>query len=335
MKTKFFTLYLLFSVFQLHLAAQKTITGTITDAKTGEAIMGATVLLQGTTNGTSTTADGHFELTYTGQFPVRIQCSFVGYGSQLVEVQNSSSIQVKLEQSTESMNEIVVTSRRRKEVVQDIPIPISVLNASQIENSQSFNVNRIKELVPSVQLYSSNPRNTTINIRGLGSTFGLTNDGIDPGVGFYVDGVYYARPAATTLDFIDVEQVEVLRGPQGTLFGKNTTAGTFNITTRKPGFNTGGTFEVSFGNYGFVQGKATITGPLVKEKLAARFSFSGTHRDGTILNVAKMCIRDRSSTSSVCVIMVIVAAIMKKSQSIHFALMSAKFSLLTDFVVSL
>jgi hypothetical protein len=97
-------------------------------------------------------------------------------------------------------------------------------------------VNRVKELVPSVQLYSSNPRNTTLNIRGLGSTFGLTNDGIDPGVGFYVDGVYYASPAATSLDFLDIEQIEVLRGPQGTLFGKNTTAGAFNITTRKPSF---------------------------------------------------------------------------------------------------
>ena len=82
-----------------------------------------------------------------------------------------------------------------------------------------------------------------MNIRGLGSTFGLTNDGIDPGVGFYVDGVYYARPAATTLDFIDIEQIEVLRGPQGTLFGKNTTAGAFNITTRVPRFKRGVTLK--------------------------------------------------------------------------------------------
>src|SRR5690606_41747656 len=79
------------------------------------------------------------------------------------------------------------------------------------------------------------------------STFGLTNDGIDPGVGFYVDGVYYARPAAAALDFIDIEQIEVLRGPQGTLFGKNTTAGAFNITTRKPSFTPEVNFEASYG----------------------------------------------------------------------------------------
>ncbi|MCU0451748.1 MAG: TonB-dependent receptor, partial [Bernardetiaceae bacterium] len=148
----------------------------------------------------------------------------------------------------------------------------------------SFNVNRVKDLVPSVQLYSSNPRNTTLNIRGIGSTFGLTNDGLDPGVGFYVDGVYFARPAATSLDFIDVQQIEVARGPQGTLFGKNTSAGAFNITSKKPTFTRTGTAELSVGNYGFIQIKGSFAGPLVKEKLAARLSFTGTHRNGTIYN---------------------------------------------------
>jgi iron complex outermembrane receptor protein len=146
-------------------------------------------------------------------------------------------------------------------------------------------VNRVKELVPTVQLYSSNPRNTTLNIRGLGSTFGLTNDGIDPGVGFYVDGVYFARPAATTLDFIDIEQIEVLRGPQGTLFGKNTTAGAFNIKTRAASFEPGATFEVSYGNYGYIQARSSITGGLSK-KFAGRLSFSGTQRNGVLYNVA-------------------------------------------------
>jgi iron complex outermembrane receptor protein len=117
----------------------------------------------------------------------------------------------------------------------------------------------------------------------LGAPFGLTNDGIEAGVGFYVDGVYFARPAAATLDFLDVERIEVLRGPQGTLFGKNTTAGAINITTRRPSFTSGTNFELTYGNYGFVQAKGSITGPLTS-KLAGRLSFSGTHRDGTLFN---------------------------------------------------
>src|SRR5690606_26926274 len=128
-------------------------------------------------------------------------------------------------------------------------------------------------------------RNTGINIRGIGSPFGLTNDGLDPGVGYYVDGVYYARPAVATLDLIDIERIEVLRGPQGTLFGKNTASGAINITSRKPSFVPGGTLEVSYGNYGFIQAKASVTGPLTRN-LAARVSFSGTQRDGTIHNIA-------------------------------------------------
>ncbi len=113
-----------------------------------------------------------------------------------------------------------------------MPIPVSVVSGEFVETVGAFNVNRVKDLIPTVQFYSTNPRNSAINIRGLGAPFGLTNDGIEPGVGLYIDGVFYARPAAATLDFLDVERIEVLRGPQGTLFGKNTTAGAINVTTR-------------------------------------------------------------------------------------------------------
>jgi iron complex outermembrane receptor protein len=134
-----------------------------------------------------------------------------------------------------------------------------------------------------VQFYSTNPRNSSINIRGLGTPFGLANDGIETGVGLYVDGVFYARPAAATMDFLDVEQVEVLRGPQGTRFGKNTTAGAISLTTRKPRFTRHAETEINYGNLGFLQAKASVTGPLGVHT-AGRLSFSGTGRDGVIHN---------------------------------------------------
>ncbi len=127
-------------------------------------------------------------------------------------------------------------------------------------------MNRLKELIPTVQFYSTNPRNSSINIRGLGAPFGLTNDGIEPGVGLYIDGVFYARPAAATLDFLDVERIEVLRGPQGTLFGKNTTAGAINVTTRKPDLHAGERRSSSTtATSDFVQAKASVAGPLAAE----------------------------------------------------------------------
>lgn len=263
-----------------------TVSGTVVDAQSNKRLVGATVAIKGTTNGAPTKEDGQFTLITGQKLPFTVIVSFVGYQTTEVII-NEDNTEIKLQEGANQLSDVVITSRRRQESAQDVPIPISVVSGVRAEDAGAFNVNRLKELVPSVQLYASNARNTTLNIRGLGSSFGLTNDGIDPGVGFYVDGVYYARPAATSLDFIDIEQVEVLRGPQGTLFGKNTTAGAFNIVTRAPSFQPGASFETSFGNLNYIQAKASITGPLSK-KLAARVSFSGTQRDGTIYNLTTL-----------------------------------------------
>ncbi|NML94080.1 TonB-dependent receptor [Novosphingobium olei] len=183
------------------------------------------------------------------------------------------------------VDDIVVTARRRQETAQDVPLAISVVGGDHIDSTGSFNVGRLQQLTPTLQFYSSNPRNTSVNIRGLGAPLGLTNDGIEQGVGIYVDDVYMARVASSTFDFLDVKQIEVLRGPQGTLYGKNTTAGAINITTRQPTFTPEGRAEISVGNLGFMQAKAALSGPLT-DTLAARIAVSSTRRDGTILNVA-------------------------------------------------
>lgn len=264
--------------------AQSPIKG-IVKRSNGARVPNATVTVRGTAITVSANEKGEFSIDAQVDPPFYLQVRSVGYKPQDFQVLKLQETPIELELVENALlDEIVVTSRRRTEALQDVPIPISVIGGKQLDESGAFNVNRVKELVPSVQFFSSNPRNTTLNIRGLGSTFGLTNDGIDPGVGFYVDGVYYARPAAGTLDFIDVERIEVLRGPQGTLFGKNTSSGAINITTRKPSFTPNANFETSFGNYGYIQAKASITGPLGK-KFAGRLSFSGTQRDGLIENV--------------------------------------------------
>ena len=180
---------------------------------------------------------------------------------------------------------IVITARRREESLQDVPLPVSVFSERQLTSTGAYNIARVAQIQPVIQYYASNPRNSSINIRGLGAPLGLTNDGIEQGVGLYIDQVYYSRPAASAFDLIDTEQVEVLRGPQGTLYGKNTTAGAINIRTRAPSFSPEGRIELTAGNYDFFQGKASVSGPIVDDRLAVRLGVAATTRRGTVRNV--------------------------------------------------
>ncbi|MEQ1910724.1 MAG: TonB-dependent receptor [Vicinamibacterales bacterium] len=267
-----------------------TVTGVVRDSS-GGAIPGATVQLRvegsNTPREATTDAQGVFEISGLAAGQYEVSAALDGFDTSTVRVSviagQSIPADVTLSPARFSQS-VVVTARRTEEVAQDVPIPVSVVRGDLVADAGAFNVNRLREMLPTVQFYSSNPRNTAINIRGLGAPFGLTNDGLEQGVGMYIDGVYFARPASATLDFLDVEQVEVVRGPQGTLFGKNTTAGAINITTKKPSFTPASEVELNYGNIGYVQAKASITGPVVKN-VAGRLSLSGTQRDGVLENV--------------------------------------------------
>ncbi len=181
--------------------------------------------------------------------------------------------------------DILVTARRRDERAQDVPIALSVIGQDSLEKTGNFTLGQIQQLVPSLQIFSYNPRNTNINIRGLGSNIAITNDGLDNGVGVYVDQVYYGRVGQSQFDLVDLDHVEVLRGPQGTLFGRNTTAGAINISSRPPSFDTEFRGEASFGDYGYHQVRGSFSTPIIADKLAARLSIADTHRDGFVKNI--------------------------------------------------
>lgn len=179
---------------------------------------------------------------------------------------------------------IVVTARHRDERAQDIPVALSVVNGDLLTKTNTTSVADLSKLAPSLSFQGYNPRNTNLNIRGLGNNIAVASDGLDPGVGFYIDGVYYNRPGTAAFDLIDIERIEILRGPQGTLYGKNTTAGAISVTTAKPKFKSEVNAEMTVGNLGFLQGKAAINLPLVDDLLAVRLSGSVTSRDGTLTN---------------------------------------------------
>ncbi|MEO8465001.1 MAG: TonB-dependent receptor [Gammaproteobacteria bacterium] len=185
------------------------------------------------------------------------------------------------------LEQIIVTARHREENLQSIPLAASVIDGDTLDRSHTVNTQQITQFVPSLYYNSANPRNTAYTLRGLGSntlSISAANDGIEPGVGFYVDQVYHGRPATAAFDFTDIDRVEVLRGPQGTLFGKNTTAGAIHVLSRAPTFEFESNAEVSVGNYDFTQVKGTVSGPF-GEKIAGRISVQDTQRDGLFFNV--------------------------------------------------
>jgi len=182
---------------------------------------------------------------------------------------------------TVGLKAIVITARHRVERVQSVPVSVTVIDANQIKTVGSSNLNKLQQLVPSLTVDSFNPRNTAVNIRGLGSTPNLANDGLEGGVGVYVDGVLLARPAQTVFDLPDIEDIEVLRGPQGTLFGKNTTAGAINITTHPPSFEPQAAVSASYGTQNYLQLKGYASSALFgSDKLAASIALEGTEHNG-------------------------------------------------------
>ena len=183
-----------------------------------------------------------------------------------------------------SGNDIIVTARRRNERIQDVPVAANAFGGEQLAATRTYNLRDLQQLTPSLVVTNTNPRNTSINIRGLGNNVSVYNDGLEPAVGVYVDQVYLARPGQAVFDLSDVDRIEVLRGPQGTLFGKNTSAGAVVVTTKSPTFDPEAGGDITFGNYGFRQLHAYASGALVDDVLAARLYVSKTDRDGYMTN---------------------------------------------------
>ena len=184
-----------------------------------------------------------------------------------------------------SLEEIVVTSTKRQQTLQEIPVAVSVIQADELKQSQVTDIKDLQFLVPSLritQLQSSG--NTNFIIRGFGN--GANNAGIEPSVGVFIDGVYRSRSASALNDLPNLERIEVLRGPQSTLFGKNASAGVISVVTAKPSLDeTTGSASVTVGDYSQFIVKADINGPL-SDTVGFGLSGSVNQRDGYYDNLA-------------------------------------------------
>ena len=181
-------------------------------------------------------------------------------------------------------NIIIVTATLRAANVQDIPIAVTAVAPADLERQNVQDIRTLSSITPSFSLQSSQTetQGTSIRIRGVGTTG--NNTGLESSVGVFIDGVYQPRPGVALGDLLDLERLEILRGPQGTLFGRNTSAGALNITTRRPNLNKiEGFANASYGNFDYYGVQAGVSLPIVEGQMGVRFSGAYRKRDG-ILN---------------------------------------------------
>lgn len=184
------------------------------------------------------------------------------------------------ESSAPRLDEIVVKAQKREQSVQDVPLSITAISDVQIEQTDMEDLNDLGKFTPNLKVQTNGIYNH-IYIRGLGSGF---NEGFDQSVGFFIDDIYYARSHYLIAGLLDVERVEVLRGPQGTLFGKNTVAGAVSIYSGAPhdDYELKGSFTL--GKYDLHTYHGVVNLPLIEDRLAGRFSAYFTKRDGFLYN---------------------------------------------------
>ena len=177
-----------------------------------------------------------------------------------------------------ALEEIIVTAQKREQNLQDVPVAVSVVTAADIESRSIVQFSEILHGLPNTAIVQNSSAKPRINVRGV--TSATLNAGVESGVGVQIDDVFLGRPSSFSSNLIDIERIEVLRGPQGTLFGKNTIGGLINIVTRRPSFDPAGAIDVTVGEYDLSQVRGYFTGGLIDEKLAGKVSFTYRQQDG-------------------------------------------------------
>ncbi len=197
--------------------------------------------------------------------------------------QNAPTAPPVNQSTTGGIEEIVVTAQKRSENLQKVPIAITAFTSETLARKGITDISSLGKFAPSVEIVGTSPFSGSTQVlsayvRGIGQNDFAFN--LDPGVGVYVDGVYFARTVGAVVDLLDLDHVEILKGPQGTLFGRNTIGGAISVVTRDPGTKFSGRGEVTYGRFNRVDVNGTVDLPLIEDKLYAQASFSSKSRDG-------------------------------------------------------
>ncbi|BFP43479.1 TonB-dependent receptor [Flavobacteriaceae bacterium GF1] len=263
--------------------AQETvsISGKVTD-ENNQPVFGANVLLLGTGRGTSTNMDGEFTMSDISASNYFIQVSYLGYQSvtKEIELNADTTLDFALAKTSGQLNEVVVTAaNRRLQNVQKTAASVSVANAQEVADLQIGNINELGRITSNFRTYDDGGGSFP-----LVSTRGITTIDATPVVGVYVDDVPLFNVSSFPSYFGDIERIEILKGPQGTLYGRNSIGGVINIISKNPTNHTKGYVTTGYGNLNQYDVQAGISTPIIRDKLFVKINGGLTERDGYIEN---------------------------------------------------
>ncbi len=264
-------------------AQTTTFIGKVTRAENNEVLIGASVSIKGTTRGTITDVSGKYKLSGKGE-DVTLVAKYIGFKDRevVVKINNRDRITVDftLVSNDTQLQDVVVTANKTEEFLQKVNVAATVISSKDIEQRTSYSTLDALKDAPLVLTDSWVASQTSFSIRGLANNF--DNVGFESTVGLYIDDVYFSRGFAFNSSLFDIDRIEVLRGPQGTLFGKNTIGGVVNVISEKPEWANNGQIEIVGGNYNYFQMRGKWNYQLVKNKLSMRVTGALTKRDGYI-----------------------------------------------------
>ncbi|MXX96357.1 MAG: TonB-dependent receptor [Rhodothermaceae bacterium] len=273
-------------------SAQSVISGRVSN-EDGEALSGANILIESLEIGTSTDFEGNYSLqvpsTHLGQILI-LTARFVGYRNQTREITvegDTMTVDFVLRTDLLQLDDLVVMSRNREELLQDVPLAISAFSGRDLESRQIETTDRLGQIIPNLIYNHSGALAGTksaaqIYIRGVGQRDYLPVT--DPGVALYVDGIYMPRTVGAILDLVDLERVEVLRGPQGTLFGRNAVGGAISVHSRRPDAEAQKSIRAQFGDDRMINLTASANGAL-KDGLFGGIVLALRNREGYVKRV--------------------------------------------------
>lgn len=286
MKFHFILLVIIFNSVTTLFAQDLNIKGQVTD-QDGNPLVGATIYLQEIKKGTTTNFNGVYQFFNLNRGDYTLSVSFIGYEPQTLKINQDSPldhVNFVLIRKDVVLEGLVVTAQKREQSVKEIPTALTSLDANFLENSGITGLDELSEYVPGMQVQLQSPNNPGFVIRGITSDDGASN--VEPRVSVFQDGVSISKSRGSVVEVYDMERVEVLKGPQGTLFGRGAQIGAVHFIQNKAKNNTSGSLTAGYGDYNYTHLEGFFNTPVVQDKLFVRAAGIYSIHDGFIRNLS-------------------------------------------------